>query len=349
MTVEAVHEQPTGQLQNASIPDPEEKDDLRADIVAAWDKHSQDGDTPTVAEETPSVPSSQRLRDPATGQFMKADGTVDPDQSPEPITDADIPQDKPQEPSPANEAPKGLSADMRAKWQTLDPSVQAEFVRREAAIDNGGRQWSEEKRAYEQQLAPLAEFAQRYQLDNGMALTRLLDWQRALEANPREAILQLAQLSGVNLGTPNQQQPQPVIYDPRVDGVAATVNSLLSTHIQSQIEAFKAAPGHEHFDKVSVEMGELMEKFPNKYPETSKGMEDAYQAVIWLNPEVRSALIQQQTAPQRQQQQVTRAKAAAMPKGSGPNGNAPAKGLDVSKMSDRDIVVAAAREHGWTV
>ena len=350
MSVEAFGSGDVAQLQNSSIPDPE-RDDVRADVVAAIEKLTKEqntGGSPEAAAEGEVQSSPERPRN-ERGQFIKADGSVDPDQS-TPVTDAGETQGKPEVQSSAPEAPKGLSADMRAKWQSLDPSVQAEFVRREQAIDNGGRQWSEEKRTYEQQLQPLNEFAQRYQIDNGTALTRLLDWQRALEQDPRTAILQLAQLSGIDLNNPNQQpQPQNTAFDPRLDSLLPTIQQLEARNIQSQIDAFKASPGHDHFDSVSVKMGELMGAFPNKYPETQTGMEAAYQDALYLVPDVRESIIQARVTPAQQQAsnqaQVAKAKAAASPKGSGPTGNAPKPKQEYATV--REAVEAAAREHGW--
>ncbi len=352
MSIEAFGSGDVAQLQNSTIPDPE-RDDVRADVVAAYEKEVAKitGESPEAAAEGEVQSSPERPRN-ERGQFIKADGSVDTDQTARTVTDAGEQQGKFQEPSQANEAPKGLSADMRAKWQTLDPSVQAEFVRREQAIDNGGRQWSEEKRSYEQQLAPLGEFAQRYQIDNGTALTRLLDWQRALEQDPRSAIIQLAQLSGIDLNNPNQQpQSQPIQYDPRLDSVLPTIQQLEARYIQSQIDSFKASPGHDHFDSVSVKMGELMGAFPNKYPETPQGMESAYQDALYLVPEVRESVIQARVTPAQQQAsnqaQISKSRAAASPKGSGPTGNVSKPKVEYDTV--REAVVASAREHGWNV
>lgn len=352
MSIEAVGSGEVAQLHNSTIPEETERDDVRADVIAAIEKLKADtGASPEAAAEGEVQSSPERPRN-ERGQFIKADGSVDPDQSATPVTDTGETQDKLQVQSSAPEAPKGLSADMRAKWATLDPSVQAEFVRREQAIDNGGRQWSEEKRTYEQQLQPLNEFAQRYQIDNGTALTRLLDWQRALEQDPRSAIMQLAQLSGIDLNNPNQpqQQSQP-IYDPRLDSVLPTVQQLEARYIQSQIDAFKTSPGHEHFDSVSVKMGELMSAFPQKYPETPTGMQAAYDDALYLVPEVRETVISARVNPAQQQAsnqaQVAKARAASSPKGSGPNGIAvkPPQQFDTV----REAALAAAREHGWNV
>lgn len=328
-----------------STPSSEPRDDIRADVIAAFEKHSKPAPEPVAAaSEDESAPSPDRPRN-ERGQFIKADGAVEQPEA-EPVTDADPPQDTQEQVSEPVAAPKGWSADAKAKWATLDPSIQAEVLKRESDMDNGGRQWSEEKRSYEQALAPLDGFAQRYQLDRSGALTRLLDWQQALEQDPHGAILQLAQLSGVDLNQPyQQQQSQPAPYDPRFDGIAATVNELQQTHINAEIDRFKAAQGHEHFDQVRVKMGELMERDPKL------SMEQAYDQAIWLDPSIRAELIKAQAQPLQQkakeQQQVQKSKAAASPKGSGPSGEAPRPKGEYNSV--REATLAAAREHGWNV
>lgn len=305
-----------------TIPNPEpidEKDDLR-DFIA-----KQFADKPATPEGG-SVPRDE------SGKFAKAEGAEASD-TPAPITDADEPQGKPEEQSRALEAPKGWSADAKAKWATLDPSIQAEVMRREQDMDNGGRQWSDEKRTYEQTLAPLADFGQKYGLDKGTALNRLLEWQRALEENPRDAILQLAQASGVDLANPsNPQQPQGR-PDPYVAQLHQTVSQIQQTltareeqEIKSQIDAFKSAPGHDYFDKVRGQMGVLMNANP------SLTMEEAYQDAIWANKDVRAELLKQQSATADQKgkeaAQAAKSKAAAGVRGSGPTGAAPAAKKD---------------------
>lgn len=332
------------------LPEITPRDDVRADVMAAIEKLK----TPEPAAAEGDDTSQQDRPRNERGQFIKTDEQPPAQQQEaapvETVTDADTPQDKPQEPSPAAAAPKGWSADAKAKWATLDPSIQAEVWKREQDMDNGGRQWSDEKRAYEQTLAPLGDFAGRYGLDHQGALTRLLEWQSALEQDAPQAILQLAQISGVDLRAllTNQQQPsqsQPVVYDPRLDPLAATVSELQTTHINNQIEAFRAAPGHEHFDKVRVQMGQMMERDP------SLTLEQAYEHAVWLSPDVRSELIAKQIQPTQQkakdQQQVQKAKQAASPKGSGPTGNAPVPKPEFSSV--REAVVAAAKSHGWNV
>ncbi len=339
---------PAPQLQNSTIPD-EPRDSVRDDVLAAIEKlnNSNPAEKPVAAADADDQASSPDRSRNERGQFSKPEDT-----QAAPVTDAGEPQDKPLEPSQANEAPKGLSADIRAKWATLDPSIQAEFRRRDEAADNGARQWSEEKRSYEQTLVPLKDFSTKYGIDDRTALTRLLDWQRALEANPREALMQLAKVSGIDLSNPNQpqSQPQPVSYDPRVDGIAPVVSQLQDYITNTQIDQFRNAPGHEHFDAVRVRMGELIERADKVGQQLN--MQQAYDQAIWLDEGVRSSLIAAQVQPTQQkakdQQQVQKAKnAAASPRGSGPNGDAPRAKPEYATL--RETIIGAAKEHGWNV
>jgi hypothetical protein len=337
---------PAPQLQNSTIPDEvSQREDVRSDVLAAIEKlkSSDPAEKPVAAaDDTDQSASSDRVRN-ERGQFTKAD-----ESQPAPVTDADPPQDTQQAASQPIAAPKGWSADARAKWSTLDPSIQAEVMKRETDIDNGGRQWSEEKRTYEEALAPLKGFSSKYGIDDRTALTRLLDWQVALERNPREAIMQLAQLSGIDLSNPDQKQTQPqaVSYDPRVDGIAQIVSQFQDERINSQIDQFRNAPGHEHFDAVKVRMGQLIER------DNALTLQQAYEQAIWLDEGIRSQLIAAQVQPTQQkakdQQQVQKAKqAAASPRGSGPNGDAPRAKPEYATV--REALVASARDAGWNI
>lgn len=330
---------PASQLQNSTIPEPVERDSVRDDVLAAIEKLSNPAEKPVAAADADDQATSPDRSRNERGQFIKPEDT-----QAAPVTDAGEPQDTPQQPSQANEAPKGLSADIRAKWATLDPSIQAEFRRRDEAAENGARQWSEEKRSYEQAIAPLKDFSTKYGIDDRTALTRLLDWQVALEKNPRDAILQLAKLSGIDFSNPTQQtQSQAVSHDPRLDAIVPVVSQFQDYITNTQIDQFRNASGHEHFDAVRVKMGQLIER------DNSLTLQQAYDQAIWLDEGVRGQLIAAQVTPTQQkakeQQQAEKSrKAAAGPRGSGPSGDAPKPKRDNSNTSLREDIIAAMAE-----
>ena len=310
------------QLENATIPE----DNFRADVEAAYKAVSEKSET---TEDGPSRDATGKFAPRSEEPEIKAEGAETSD-TPKPDTDADPAPAMEQQPSKAVEPPKGWSADAKAKWSTLDPSIQAEVAKREADIDNGGRQWSEQRRAYDEVLAPVKGLASRNGVDEREAITRLVQASEWLEKDPRAFLTSYAQHYGINLTLADQQpnrpqsQPDPYIAQlhETVQRIEGTLASQQEKEINSVIQTFASSPGHEHFDTVKVEMGRLMQIDP------SLSMDDAYDKAIWSNKDIRANLLAAQ-APKpdsrdKERQQTAKAKASAVsPKGSGPNGAAP--------------------------
>jgi len=318
------------QVENATIP---EVDNFRADVEAAYKAVAEKSET---QEDTPARDATGKFAPREVEPQIKAEG-AEPSDTPEPVTDADPAQATEQQPSKAIEPPKGWSADAKAKWSTLDPSIQAEVAKREADIDNGGRQWSEQRRAYDEMLTPVKGLAQRNGVPEGEALKRLVDASEWLERDPKSFLQSYAQHYGINLTIAEQQNPRPQSQpDPYIAKLHETVQRIEGTlasqqekEINSVIQTFASSPGHEHFDTVKVEMGRLMQIDP------SLSMDDAYDKAIWSNKDIRANLLAAQ-APKpdsrdKDRQQTAKAKASAVsPKGSGPTGGvtAPKKEYD---------------------
>lgn len=307
-------------------------DDVRAAIAQAelGDKLANDD---TVTETTEQ--KAERLRD-EQGKFVAKD-KVEQRTAPDKITDADQPIEQPVQHSRADGPPKGWSADAKTEWSNLPPAIQAAVSRREQEIDAGARQWSEQRQAYERVLTPVAELSQRNGLSVEDGIQRLLSVESRLASDGAATIVELAQAYGVDLvalvnGTPQPQRQQSPQFDPNT--IAQTVDQLLeqrlaerdqSNAIQSTIQAFASAPGHEHFDEVKQLMGHLLKS------QQASDMQDAYDKATWANPSIRTQLIATQSQPADQgRANQTRRKAAVSlngaPRGtpavSRPNGSA---------------------------
>lgn len=348
------------------------QDDIRADVAAAYATLTQDDgapDTKPAAEQPASTGPTRNER----GQFTKADGAdlsaPLPDNA-QPDAKAPAEQQVAAQPdataAPAV-APASWTADEKAKWATLDPAVQRAIARRETEMDNGGRQWSDTKRAYEATLAPIAAVARENGLDVRQGVERLVSMERWLARDPQAAVAAIAQAYGVKIGgsaapapappasrqAGAQQQPAPVA-DPRVDSVIKVVQSLANAHTQrergevvSTLEAFRAAPGHEHFDAVRVRMGQEFALAEQNRQAIS--LQEAYDRAIWATPDVRAKLIAAQGsnpgAQQRQQQDERSRRAAVSVKGS-PAGSPASKPQDYATVED--AVRAAYAQHAGT-
>ncbi len=295
---------------------------------------------------------AERLRD-ESGKFVAKDKVEAPvTAAPKPITDADQLGEKPAQPSNAGGPPTSWSADAKATWSTLPPAVQAAAIKRDAEINEAGRQWSEQRQTYERVLNPVAELSRSNGLSVEDGITRLLTVERRLASDGPNMIRELAQAYGVDLtalinGTPQpenrQAAPQfdpniiPQIIDQRLNEVLSARDQ--NSALQGQIDTFAKTPGHEHFGEVKVLMGHLLKS------EQATDMQDAYDKAVWATPSVREKLMAAQTAAQNPQKEaITKRKAAVSLNGS-PRGQAPVNRQQTNG-SVLDDVRAAVEAHG---
>lgn len=317
-------------------------DDVHADVRAAFESLSKPTD---AAEAAPT----ERARDEA-GKFAPKDELQQADK----VSDVDPAEGKPQQPSPAVEAPTSWSADAKAKWSSLDPSIQAEIVRREQNMHEGGQKWSEEKKRYEELVSPVREAAKRNGIDETEGIKRLMAAQDYLDRDPVSALQWLAQAYGVdlqNMTATQQARPQadPMLsqLNQKVSYLEETLQQQAQKELQAQVDAFKSQPGREHFEEVKKTMGNLL------MSGLAQDLAEAYDKAVWQTPSVREKLIAAQTANQQSaadkaKQQAAQAKKAALSlSGSPTSGAAPVPKQDYETVDD--AARAAARAHGWNV
>jgi hypothetical protein len=276
-------------------------DDVRGDVASAL--ASLKGDEPALEPAPVEATEPPAQADPRPrnerGQFMKADGSVDPDQTPKTVPDADPSKVNEPQPSTAAVAPAGWSAEAKAEFGKLPPAVQAAVVKRESEINEGGARWSEEKKALVSHFEPVREAAQRYGVHPGEVIKRLAKANDFIESNPVEGIKWLANAYGVDLSKPLTAdapalRPQ---ADPMVSQLSEKVSSLESfiqtqqaEQVNGSLTAFAAAPGHEHFEAVRVDMGKLM------LAGLASNLQDAYDKAVWASPDIRSKVMASQNA-----------------------------------------------------
>lgn len=328
-------------------------DDVRADVLAAIQQLKSGPDIePKPAPETAAAgdadaqPSGQNRNE--RGQFTKTDGEAE---SVKTVPDADPAKDKPERPSTAAEPPTSWSADAKAEWSKLSPALQQAVLKRETEINDGGRRWSDEKRAYDETLAPVRGLAQQHGVDERETIKRLLSANEWLERDPKAAITAFAQAYGIDLSKPltsNALQPQ---ADPVVATLRKEVSELRMSQQQREtaeaardIQAFAAADGHEHFEAVKERMGQLLGSGQ------VKDLQEAYDTAVWSNPSLRSQLIAAQTAKSGAEQRAAekaaadKARAGAISLNGSPVGG-PAPQAPKEYETVRDAVVAAFRQH----
>lgn len=323
------------QAQAGAEPSAPVSDDVHADVRAAIESLQTE---PAAADSATDTAKADRERN-ERGQFSpKADAQL---ADAKPVSDVDPNEGKPLQQSPVADAPTSWSADAKAKWSSLDPSIQAEIAKREKDMHEGGSRWSEEKRRYEETLAPVREVAKRNGVDEREGLNRLLAANDYLERDPAAAIQWLAQAYGVDLANPNAAPTARPQADPMVSQLHQELSSIKSVIMEreqkellSHIEQFKSQPGHEHFEEVKPFMAKLLESGQ------AADLKEAYETAIWATPTVREKLIAAQTAPAadpraKAQAQVDKAKKGAISvNGSPVTGAAPAQKRDYETTED---------------
>lgn len=324
-------------------------DDLRATVVAAFEQHGAPTET-SFALPSESAPDSaetaapegeteqqkaDRARDEA-GRFTKAEKPADKPADAAPkkaapadkqITDQDNTAKATAAPSTAGDPPKGWSAEARAEWSKLPPAIQAAVVKREQEISEGGRQWSEEKRRYEEMITPLREQSGRRGISEAEGLKRLLAAQNALDGNPAHAIRWLAQSYGVDLkqlATNPAYQAAPVVQrtqQQQPDIATLVEQKLEEREVRRSVEHFASdTEKYPHFEKVRTVMAALVESG------AAATLEDAYDRAVYADPSLRSELLaaQQSNAEaekrRAEQERVAKAKSAAVSLRGSPNG-----------------------------
>lgn len=303
--------------------------DLREALEAAFDAD----DTKVTPEETSQVsevvPDSEligRVRDDA-GKFAARE-------------EPEVPEElKPERRAPSSWKPDAQAAFLKAeRGEALTPQeikiLTSEAERRESDFHRGVegfKSHAQKARQFEQAIAPYQQTLQQLGVDAPTAVQKLLEADHRLRYSDPMAKAQyfqsLAQQYGIDLGQVHNVQPQ----DPQTQYLMQQLNELRQTQqmwqnsIQEQerskanheLEQF-AGSDKTHFEAVRNDMADLLESGK------AQSLDQAYEMAIWMRPDVRQTLIEQQRIEAQrnyeQQQRTQRAKTASVSvKGSSPS------------------------------
>jgi hypothetical protein len=282
-----------------------------------------------------------------------------PDKKPETV-DAQV-AEVPLAPNLAPQAPKGLRPEFKAKFAELPPDWQAEITRRENDAAKVLAAQDEERllgKKIHEMSVPYLPTIRAEGATVEKAFQDYLQTAHVLRSGtPQQkqmALRLVAQQFNVDLGTPPPQGQTNPQFDALTSKIAQLEGQLQGFtqqrqfeeqhSLQSQIEDFSTKPGHEHFDRVRVHMGVLLENG------IAKDLEDAYNQAVYADPEIRSTLLAAQQQTQTGQRltelnaKADRAKSAAVSVTGSPGRNIPLNGSG-SAGSIEDDLRAAMREH----
>lgn len=265
----------------------------------------------------------------------------------------------------AIKAPESLKPEMKAKFAELSPEWQAEMVRRETEAHTAltrndehktlGRKINEIAMPYLPTIKAeggTVEKAFSDLLQTAHVLRQGSDMQKAntvaavmqqFNVSP-QALFSILQGGNVNTGQPLQPIAPQQDVAALVQAELAKQNQILEQRsLQSQIEEFASKPGHEHFERVKVLMGSLLESGE------AQDLEDAYSQAIYAKPDIRSSLLASQTqanTDKRNAEAKARTEAARRAGGSvsgGPGGVSPLNG-SAANVPIEETIRSAIRE-----
>lgn len=332
--------------------------ELNEALASAFDTAPADTapaiETPAVDVEQTTQPEG-RARDEAGRFAAKAADTKPAD--PAALTAENQPATQPE--APKTRVPSSWKKEVAAIWEKADrgepltsqeiKAIQDEALRREGDFHKGIETWrsgADKAKAFDQVLAPYQDTFKQLGVEPTAAISALLQADNTLRNGPPtvklQKLLELAQVYGIDLS----QQPNPDVarYEAELfatrqqldqfkrDQEAASMNSL-----NSDIEAFKSAPGHEHFEDVRAHMASLLQGG------AAQTLEEAYDMAVYANPTTRASLLEQQRKAAAEAAQAQRARSAAVSvRGSSPASTA---STVADKGSVRDAVAAAFDAH----
>lgn len=301
---------------------------LRDTIAAEWEKASApEAPAAPVATPVPAAPAQEtaaeaeaRIRD-EKGRFA-----AKPEELAKPVTEA-VPKpatDKPAvEPGKEAEAPAktaaapppGWSVAAKSEFDQLPDAVKAAVAKREEEIDRGFAKLKDYKAIETQHSAQ----AQQYGVPLPEFINRLAAADKFLQTQPLDAIKWLAQTYKIDLGQIAGAPAQPGTAHPANDAVVQPllqeINALKQivygdkrNQINTQVETFFADPKNKYSENVADQMVVLINEA--KRAGQPVDLPSIYETACFMNPEVRAALIKEQTG-KVQSEQIAKAKQTA--------------------------------------
>lgn len=305
--------------------------DLREQLEAAFEADDQKvtpEETSLVSEVVPDSEPIVRARD-EQGKFAAREEPSVPDEL----------MPKPERRAPSSWKPAAQEAFLKAdRGEPLTSEeikiLTAEAERRESDFHKGVESFkthAQKAKQFEQVIAPYQQTLQQLGMDAPTAISKLLQADHTLRySDPiqkAQYFQNLAQQYGIDLGQIHNIPQQ----DPQTQYLMQQLNELRQTQqmwqnsIQEQerskanheLEQF-ASSDKTHFEAVRGDMADLLESGK------AQSLEQAYEMAIWMRPDVRQTLIEQQRIEAQrnyeQQQRTQRAKTASVSvKGSSPS------------------------------
>jgi hypothetical protein len=298
--------------------------------------------------ETIRTEEAKRAR-AADGKFAKLDGAAE-----KPAT-AEIPKPE-KDAQPAASPADGPPPIWKDIWEGMTPEARALAVKREAEVAKGFEEYrgkTAQLQEITQALDPIRPILQQNGIQSdAQAVKTLLQWEGSFR-NPQtrmQAFQNLAAQYGVDLSTlvPSSQSgastaqdiPEPLrpVIDQfgniqqQVQGFDSRLQTFEQNQTAREVTAF--AKDKPHFEKVRGRMASLMSPALDTRgqiiaPAAAQTLDEAYQQAIWMDPEIRQQMLNDQAKAKAEElananaEKVKRAAAAAVSPTTRPPAGAP--------------------------
>jgi hypothetical protein len=245
------------------------------------------GVAPTGSE--PATNAAGRKIDPATGRFIKADGSLGEQSS-----------QAPQVAKAPRAYPKTWKPELQPHWEKLPQEVLDQIEKREADIFKGIEEYKKQAMPAElrQVIAPYEQALSQQYGSVHAGIQRLFELSNFAASQPEQFIRQFAAQRGINLGataTPETQgDPQYTALQAEIAGLKQQLGSFQQQSQQaamtpylSEVERFKSEPGHEKFDELRPHMAALVQS--GAAQTLQEAYEQAYRAKYadeWLSAQI---------------------------------------------------------------
>lgn len=355
---------------------------LREDLEAAWADvearpEGQEGvvpqqvdtsivDTDPYADKPADKPARERAED---GKFAPKTAAV----IEEPKLDAEG-KPAPKVPTPAplpgqTKAPVSWKPEVREKWESTDPIVRNEIVRREREIDEALRTTAEARQFHQAVVQITQPYEHIFRSQNVNTITAIDNAMRSMAmlytappAQKADLVAQMIQHFGVDLQTLDRHLSARIQGNPVAPQVAPQqqfeqvleqrlrpMNEFLSGIQQQQMQAVKSEadaffqdPANEYAWDVKDDMADLMEIAAKRGQTLS--LQDAYKRATLAHPTI-SALVQRSAQSQGAAQLTAAARRAKEAAASIPGTGAPSRGEEnESDGSLRGDLMASVRQ-----
>lgn len=202
-------------------------------------------------------------------------------------------------------APKGWSAAAKAEYEKLPENIKREVHKREEDFFKGIEGYKARASAYDQidqVVKPYEAMLRSANTQTPQAVATLLDWAYKLHTNPVNAVINLAQAHGIDLGAlgdhvrgtaGGQQQVDPTVAALQAE-LAQIKGGLQAAYGQSQqqlqhqvandVTTFATDTKNKYYENVKGRMADLLERG------MAKDLPDAYEQACWMDPSVRAAM-----------------------------------------------------------